>query len=372
MTRLRQLFEVYPAESRATMPSGLRVDGAVWVTVDGADLLTGEVTAAGVDVEMRTALDRLTHAVASAGLEHADLERVIAHVSPGADIDRVEGAWEAAGILAPRSDFEVREGRLPVGRRVVLEALAALPDAATNFEATSLLVDGPASGVRLGPVLYVPALTAVDHDGALPEGMAAQVSGAFENLDRLLDAAGSGRGEILRIAGYMRDLKDKDYLNYEMVARFPAWSEKPVHKYVPTGLPPGVEFALQVIAVGGAERSILEIEGIKHNDPISLGALAGNVFVSSRVQARLEAGPREQTARLIDSHARRLVEHIGGGLDDVTQVVWGIGDPAFESPVREECAAHWPSDRMPRLDVVRGAFPHSPLPRLEFFALLDR
>ncbi len=373
MTKLQQLYEVYPADPRATMPFGLRVDGGVWAVVDGADLLTGEVTTAETDVQMRTAIGKLTHVIASAGFDFGDLQRVTAYVSPDADLARVTRVWEAANPASGgRSRFEVREAHLPPGHQVVLEALAALPDASTNFETTSILVDAPTSAVRLGPVLYVPALTAADHDGTLPDGIAAQVTGAFDNLDRLLDATGVDRHQVLRIAGYMRDLKDKDYLNNEMVARFPVWAEKPVHKYVPAALPPGVEFALQVIAVEGAERSILEIEGIKHNDPISLGAQVGNVFVSSRVQARLEAGPREQTARLIDSHARRLIEHIGGGLDDLTQMVWGIGDPAFEAPVREECATHWQPDRLPRLDVLQAGFPHSPLPRLEFFALLDQ
>jgi hypothetical protein len=138
---------------------------------------------------------------------------------------------------------------------------------------------------------------------------------------------------------------------------------------VPAALPRGVSFSLQALALISNDRRIVEMEGVRHNDPISLGAIAGNVFVSSRVQGRLEAGPREQAARLIE-HTRRLVEHVGGRLEDVTQTTWGIGDPAFAAVVTEECARAWPGEAAPQLQITEADFPHSPLPRVEFTALI--
>ena len=339
MTKLQQLYEVYPADPRATMPFGLRVDGAAWAVVDGADLLTGEVTTAETDVQTRTAIGKLTHVIASAGFDFGDLQRVTAYVSPDADLARVTRVWEAANPESGgRARFELREAHLAAGRQVVLEALAALPDAPTNFETTSILVDAPASAVRLGPVLYVPALTTAGHDGTLPDGIAAQVTGAFDNLDRLLDATGVDRHRILRIAGYMRDLKDKDYLNNEMVARFPVWAEKPVHKYVPAALPPGVEFALQVIAVDGAERSILEIDGIEYNDPISLGAQVGNVFVSSasRPASRPASKPAPASRPRASSTATRAASSSTSAAAWTTSPRWsGV---SATPPSRRRCA----------------------------------
>jgi enamine deaminase RidA (YjgF/YER057c/UK114 family) len=262
--------------------------------------------------------------------------------------------------------------RMAPGQDVRIDFTAGAGPGDWQAKMAASAATSPPDSVRIGPLLWAPCLTAANPaDGTMPEGgIEAQVGGAFDNLERLLEREGVDRRQLLRIAGYMRDLKDKDLLNAEMVARFPVWSEKPVHKYVPAALPPGVEFALQAIAVEGEERRILEIEGIKHNDPISLGAQVGNVFVSSRVQARLESDASAQTARLIESHARRLVEHIGGTLDDVTQMVWGIGEPAFEADVRAKCSKHWSGESMPRLEVMLADFPHSPLPRLEFIALL--
>jgi hypothetical protein len=131
-----------------------------------------------------------------------------------------------------------------------------------------------------------------------------------------------------------------------------------------------VSFSLQALGLMADDRRIIEMEGVRHNDPISLGAMAGNVFVSSRVQARLEPTAREQARRLLDQHVRKLVEHVGGGLGDVTQTTWGIGDPAFEQDVEQEVSAVWPEGRAPDTQIVEADFPHSPLPRVEFTAVL--
>jgi enamine deaminase RidA (YjgF/YER057c/UK114 family) len=192
---------------------------------------------------------------------------------------------------------------------------------------------------------------------------------AFDNLDRLLSAASTDRRSILRIGGYLRDLDEKDLLNDEMVRRFPDASQKPVHKYVPGTLPPGVAVSLQVIARVGIQREIIEIEGIKHNDPISLGAKAGNLVVSSRVQGRLAESAVEQAERLIESHARTVLRHVGGDLQHVTQTTWGIGDPAYAVDVASVMQRFWPA-KTPDLRIIEADFPHSGLPRLEFIAVL--
>jgi 2-iminobutanoate/2-iminopropanoate deaminase len=371
MTTLQHLFEIYPADPRATMPAGLRVDGTVFAQVDGVDALSGQAPPTDVHGQLRAALLRLRHVIESGGATWEGVERVTAYVHPNLDLAEVVAAWEALAPEMASAELDVRPAHLPAGRMVSLEALASVDGAAVAGETVALDDAATAAAVRMGPVLYVPGLTGADPaSGIMPGDMASQVRAAFDNLERLLETAGVPATQLLRITGYMRDLKDKDLLNNEMVSRFPVWAQKPVHKYVPATLPEGVEFALQAIAVEGGERRILEIEGIKHNDPISLGAQVGNVFVSSRVQARLEPTAREQAARLIESHARRLVEAIGGSLDDVTQMVWGIGDPAFEADVRAECERPWPHSRSPRIDIMLANFPHSPLPRLEFFALL--
>ena len=377
MTRLRELYEIYPAEPRATMPIGVRVDNWLYGSVSGIDLLSGRYSG-DLLTQMPVAVEGMKHVLATGGMQPANIQSIRVYRQREdpryfAALQSLFGAPADREALGARLQVYDDPKQLAPGQHIRIDFTAAV--GANGLQAKMLTsgVKTAPDAVQIGPVLWTPMVTAASApDGALPDGIEAQVAGAFDNLDRLLEREGVGRGQILRIAGYMRDLKDKDLLNKTMVERFPVWAEKPVHKYVPAGLPEGVEFALQAIAVDGAERRILEIEGIKHNDPISLGAQVGNVFVSSRVQARLEPTAREQAARLIESHARRLVEEIGGSLEDVSQLVWGIGDPAFEADVRDECAQHWPPGDLPRIDFMQAPFAHSPLPRLEFIALVNR
>jgi enamine deaminase RidA (YjgF/YER057c/UK114 family) len=386
MTKLNELYEIYPPERRATMPIAIRVDNWLFGSVSGVDPLTG-VAAGDTPVQARAAIAAMKHVLVCGGMQAANVRslRVVTSREDPRYFASLQEAFYPQSVEAPAYS------RLPFSKWAALQVLTHPMELAPgqhvriDFTATAgqgewvARVKSPTwtaapEAVKIGPVLWAHNVTATDPiDGSIrASGIEAQAEAAFDNLERLLEREGVRRSQLLRISGYMRDLKDKDVLNEAMVARFPEASERPVHKYVPAVLPPGIEFALQALAVDGADRRIVEMDGIKHNDPISLGAIAGNVFVSSRVQARLQPSAREQAARLIDGHARRLMEHIGGSLEDVTQLVWGIGDPRFEADVREESAGHWVQDRGPRVDVLEAAFPHSPLPRLEFIALLDR
>jgi enamine deaminase RidA (YjgF/YER057c/UK114 family) len=389
MTNLRELYEIYPLDARATMPIGIRVDNWLYGSVSGVDPLTGVATG-DTPAQARAAIAQMKHILARGGMQPVNVNNL--RVLTSREDPRYFASLQGAFYPPPDADAEtIARLRLPFSKWAALQvytnAKALGPGQHVRIDFTAMAgqrewrakiqtpdVTAAPDAVTIGPVLWAHNVTAADPvHGSMPDGgIEAQAEVAFDNLERLLERAGVGRGQLLRIVGYMRDLKDKDVLNVAMVARFPDPSHRPVHKYVPAALPEGVEFALQALAVDGAERRIIEMEGIKHNDPISLGAVAGNVFVSSRVQARLEPTAREQAARLIDGHARALMEQIGGSLTDVTQLVWGIGDPAFEADVLEECSKHWPPERMPRVDIIEAAFPHSPLPRLEFLALLGR
>jgi len=328
MTRLRELYEIFPAERRATMPIGIRIDNWLFGSVSGVDPLTG-VAAGDTPVQARAAIAAMKHVLACGGMQVVNVKSL--RVVTSREDPRYFASLQEA--FHPQSANASAYSRLPFSKwaalQVVTHPMELAPGQHVRIDFTATAGEGEwvarvksptwtaaPDGVKIGPVLWAHNVTAAAFmDGAMPRGgIEAQVEGAFDNLERLLEREGIGRGQLLRIAGYMRDLKDKDVLNDAMVARFPEASQRPVHKYVPAALPPGVEFALQALAVDGAERRIIEMDGIKHNDPISLGAIAGNVFVSSRVQARLQPNAREQARRLVESHASSLVEQAGGSL----------------------------------------------------------
>jgi len=363
---LSQLFEIYPPEPRATMPVGLRVNGHIYAgSLTGADPVSGAIES-DPGLQLMHALALLRHAIerGGGGLEH--VRRVVATVADPADGMLVE---ETLSESLRGAEIDIDVAPLPSGQLVRLDAFAALKE---EPERPELLYAGELlMGVRIGDIVFSAGVTAADPEtGVITGDTGAQMRAAFANLDRLLDEAGLYRDAILRIGGYLRDLGEKDVLNEAMVETFPDARQKPVHKYVPATLPPGVNVSLQVIARSGVGREIIEIEGIKHNDPISLGARAGNLVISSRVQARLEPNAEAQAERLVESHARKVLEHIGGELRHVTQATWGIGDPAYAAGVARVMQRHWP-EATPDTQIMEADFPHSGLPRLEFIALLD-
>jgi enamine deaminase RidA (YjgF/YER057c/UK114 family) len=364
--KLSQLYEVYPAPPRATMPLGVRVSDVLYASVTGADPVTGAISA-DANVQLSQALRLLADAVRRAGGSAASVRKL--HVCLAHEED---AAWVMRALLelAPMATVSAGVAALPRGQLLRLDALAAL-DQGDELDAELIFLGATPTAARIGDVLFSAGISAADIEtGALVGDTQTQMVAAFDNLDRLLTAAGTDPRSILRIGGYLPDLSEKDVLNDEMVRRFPDASQKPVHKYVPVALPPGVAVSLQFIARLGVEREIIEIEGIKHNDPISLGAKAGNLVVSSRVQGRLMPDAALQAERLIESHARTVLRHVGGDLQHVTQTTWGIGEPSYAEDIAGVMKRHWPGG-MPDVRVMQADFPHSGLPRLEFIALLD-
>ena len=348
------------------MPLGLRVNGQIYVgNLTGADPVSGFIDF-DPTVQLVKALGWLRHAVERGGGSLEQVTRVVASVADPADGEMVE---LTLGDSLRGAEIETDVTPLPLGHLVRLDVFAALDD--ENDRPELLRIGGIPSGAAIGDIVFGAGVTAMDLEtGAVPGDTEAQMRAVFKNLDHVLKEAGIGRGAILRIGGYLRDLGEKDVLNQAMVSAFPDAKQKPVHKYVPAALPPGVNVSLQFIARRDVKRQIIEIDGIKHNDPISLGAKAGNLVISSRVQGRLAESAEQQAERLVESHAGTMLQRVGGDLRHVTQTTWGIGDPAYAADVARVVARHWPKTA-PDLQVIEADFPHSDLPRLEFIALLD-
>ncbi len=354
---------MYPPQSRATTPLGLRVNDHVYAgNLTGADPVTGAIES-DVAQQLMSALLLLRHAMEEAGLGLADVRRVIATVADQAHGDVVEDTLRDS---LRGADIETDVGPLPPGYLVRLDAFAVRGDDAVRPEL--ILTDRAPAGVRIGDVMFSANITAADPEtGVVTGDTGAQLRAAFTNLDRALAEAGLGRQAVLRISGFLRDLGEKDALNAAMVEAFPDAMQKPVHKYVPASLPPGINVSLQVIARDGGIREILEIDGIRHNDPISLGARIGNLVVSSRVQGRLANDAESQAEQLVQSHARTVLQHVGGDLRHMTQAVWGTGELSYAEDVAKVMRRHWPSG-LPDTRYIEADFPHSGLPRLEFIA----
>jgi 2-iminobutanoate/2-iminopropanoate deaminase len=169
---------------------------------------------------------------------------------------------------------------------------------------------------------------------------------------------------------------ERPILNQAWAECFPDPVERPSHKYVPAPLPEGENVRIQVIALPGADRRVLEIPGVRHGDPMSMGARIGNLVFSSRIiagpAARSEAPfSVEAHVDLLWRHATTLLDQAGGEIADLAQATFFIGDPAFQAPVEATFGRLSAGLRTrPRLNVIQADLGTGPVPRLEIVGVL--
>ena len=105
-----------------------------------------------------------------------------------------------------------------------------------------------APAVRVGDTIYVSGQIGRDDDGQLVEGTEAQIVQAFENLKKVLAAAGAQLSDIVDLTTFHTDMRDlqlfmkvKDrYLTQD----FPAWT------------------AIGAASLGGAPGYLIEIKAV--------------------------------------------------------------------------------------------------------------
>ena len=69
--------------------------------------------------------------------------------------------------------------------------------------------------VRFGDLLFISGVAPLDREGRLVGGddVAAQTRQIFRNLEHILDAAGIGLGDILKVTVYLTDIDDRARIN---------------------------------------------------------------------------------------------------------------------------------------------------------------
>jgi len=379
---VNQFFEIYPSDRRATVPLGLRVNDLVLLTGLTGGREIGGAAVGDVEEQMAVALRRLHQALTGAGLAFEDVRRVTAWLAPDEDRDDLSIPWSAAFSQHLRGPaLEVRRIPLPAGRLVQLDAFARSDsgkrrdwpqDEVEWFREFSGSAIEPA-GFRLGPILFSPSLgpgTAAGSDTLY------QLRAALAAMDAFLEEAGSSRTEVGRVTFFLRDVLERPILNQVWAEWFPDPAELPPHKYVPASLPEGQNVRVQVLALPGAARTVLEIPSVRHGDPMSMGARIDNLVFSSRIIAGAAARSEapfsvEDHVLVLWRHATTLLEQAGGEIADLAQATFFIGDAAFQGPV-ESTFGHLSAGLRSRLrlNVIHADLGTGPVPRLEIVGVL--
>ena len=227
------------------------------------------------------------------------------------------------------------------------------------------------AGVRLGDVVFAPRISATADDSIPPEERTrVQLGEVLSVMDRLLECAGATRSDVARVTVFMADVLERPILNEVWAKWYPDASDRPPHKYVPAVHPEGVNVAIQVLALLGAERVVLEIPGVQHGDPMSMGARTANLVTSSRLfgsQPELE-----DQITLILERAGILMGAAGGSLDDLTQATFFVGSGEIGEAVSERWEREWSGhDRRPRMHLIEADLGGgNGFPRVEILGLL--
>ena len=229
-------------------------------------------------------------------------------------------------------------------------------------------------GVKLGSLVFAPNLAPVDPcTGAIKgKDLDGQISATFDAIDAFLKSAGLGHDNLTRVTFFMTDLTERKKLNPPWEKWFPNPNDRPPHKYVPTSLPEGLLVSAQVMALADApNRRVLEVEGLVHQDPMSMGALTGNLITTSRIFAgQRSEDVAQQTASVFES-VGAVLKDAGAQYSNLTQVTAFIGDPKFQTIVEKEFERLVGTGKdAPVLNVLETDLGGGGFPRVEILGLI--
>lgn len=229
-------------------------------------------------------------------------------------------------------------------------------------------------GVRLNDLIFGPAIIGKDlQTGELGQGLDQQLELAFRNLRTLVERGGGSIDNVAHVTLFMNDLGERLAFNRYWIEMFPDEHDRPPFKYMPAQLPDGVLVQLQVFAVVGQRRRILEIPGVAHRDPMPLAVHIGDQVFSSRIMGTDPAAPGssvrpERQAELAFAHMRNLLGQAGAVPTDLSQITVFVTSSAYLDAVDGPWAATFPdSEQQPALHPVTVNLP-GPQVRLEFIA----
>jgi enamine deaminase RidA (YjgF/YER057c/UK114 family) len=134
-----------------------------------------------------------------------------------------------------------------------------------------------------GRQFSIAALRGTDpHTGTLPSEPEAQFAHAFDNLHTVLAAHDLSPDEVGRVTVLCPDRSYRPFINEPWLKLFPD-DNRPARRTTHVALSDGVSVELLVAGVRGATRTPLEIDGVRHKDPLPMGALLDDHLFSSAI-----------------------------------------------------------------------------------------
>jgi 2-iminobutanoate/2-iminopropanoate deaminase len=106
------------------------------------------------------------------------------------------------------------------------------------------------SGARVGNLLFSGGISGQDPaSNTIPPEIEKQAELAFQNLRRLLEAAGGSTDDIGLVTVFLKDLSHREHVNREWLKLFPDDDNRPARHTLKAELQGNTLLQLQVIAV---------------------------------------------------------------------------------------------------------------------------
>jgi 2-iminobutanoate/2-iminopropanoate deaminase len=219
-------------------------------------------------------------------------------------------------------------------------------------------------GVKIGNFIFSSVLGPdVPGSDARPEG-GAQIPQTFANLRALAEAGGAKLDDVSLVWTYLGDFQHMPAMVETWLDVFPTEGDRPSRKTFPYDL--GGRSTLvqaQFIAALAGKRTNYEVEGIGHHDPIPLGARKGDYFFSSGITGvstetgKLANGAEAQMDVALDN-LRKLIEVVGGSLDNISLVTTLLADQAYAASALAAWNKRFPNpENRPALHVAKLGLP---------------
>jgi 2-iminobutanoate/2-iminopropanoate deaminase len=190
-----------------------------------------------------------------------------------------------------------------------------------------------------GRQFSIAALRGVDPStGELPPDHKSQFKNAFENLRRLLDEQGLTPGEVGRVTVLTPDRSFRPLINEPWLGLFPD-DNRPARRTTHFDLGPDVAVELLVAGVRGATRTPIEIPGVRHKDPLPMGARLDEYLFSSAVVPDAPGGGQPEGIAAVHqafANLEALLAAAGAGPDDASHLNvylgrWDIHDDMVDT-----------------------------------------
>jgi 2-iminobutanoate/2-iminopropanoate deaminase len=200
----------------------------------------------------------------------------------------------------------------------------------------------------VGNLFFTSGVRGVDRaTGELPEDPATQFLNAWHNLAELVESAGVSIDHIGLVTNFLDSQDYRPHINPGWLDLFPDAANRPARKTTAVPLPHGVAVELQAFGVATERRTCVEVNGLRHRDPLPNAVRMGPYCFSSVIvpqdlhTSETVVGEAAQTDQCFDN-MRVVMEECGGSIDDVVLQWVYLNDFAYQPYMVDVYLEAWP------------------------------